>query len=147
MSLSNCSRCGRMFQRTAGGRVCFECKETEEHAYRLVRDFLEQQPGANIAAVAEGTGVDEAVVLKLLQDGRLVALGDLTSGMAIECRRCGKATAAGKYCPTCVDLMGQALKNSAESLADRPESGGRVRGPEPIQEKHKGHSSSRPDRR
>ena len=146
MSLSNCSRCGRMFQRTSGSRVCFECKETEEQAYRLVRDFLEREPGANLPAVAAGTGVEEAFVLKLLQDGRLVALGDLTNGMAIECERCGKATSTGRYCALCVEQMGQALKSSADALTERPESSHRLRRPETLQDKRGGHSGSRPDR-
>lgn len=145
MSLSNCTRCGRMFQRTAGGRVCFDCKEAEEQAYRLVRDFLEREPGANLQAVAAGTGVDEAFVLKLLQDGRLVALGDLTSGMAVACERCGRSTSAGRYCAPCVEQMGQALKSSADALSDRPEPGQRLRRPETLQEK-RGHSGFRPER-
>ena len=89
MSLINCARCQRMFRRTGAGRVCFDCMEAEEQAYRSVRDFLEAHPGATIPVVAEGTGVDEGMVLKLLQEGRLVTLGDLTSGMATECQRCG----------------------------------------------------------
>jgi predicted amidophosphoribosyltransferase len=147
MSIANCTRCGRMFQRTGTSRVCFECKEAEEQAYRLVRDYLEAHPGSDIASVAAGTGVDEAIVLKLLQDGRLVALGDLTSGMQTQCQRCGNPTNAGRYCPPCVELLGQALKNSADVLADKPDSATRLRRPETLQEKRGGHSSSRPDRR
>ena len=41
-----------MFQRTAGSRVCFDCKETEEQAYRLVRDFLERHKQALAARVS-----------------------------------------------------------------------------------------------
>ena len=147
MSLTNCSRCGRMFQRTGAGRVCFDCKEVEEQAYRLVRDFLEANPGSDIPTVSTGTGVDEGAILKLLQDGRLVALGDLTSGMAIECQRCGAPTASGRFCPPCVEGLGSALNQAASSLGDRPEGGARLRRPETIQEKREGHSSSRPDRR
>lgn len=146
MSLSNCSRCGKMFQRTAGSRVCFDCKEAEEQAYRLVRDFLEREPGANLPAVAAGTGVEEAFVLKLLQDGRLVALGDLTNGMAIECERCARPTSAGRYCAACVEQMGQALKSSANALSERPDTGSRLRRPETLQDKHSGYPGSRPDR-
>ena len=146
MSLSNCTRCGRMFQKTAGSRVCFDCREAEELAYRLVRDFLELNPGSDIPTVAQGTGVDEGLVLKLLQDGRLVALGDLTSGMSIECRRCGGPTSTGKFCVLCTELIGQELKTSAKSLLDQPPAA-RLRRPETLQEKRGGHSSSGPDRR
>lgn len=146
MSLANCSRCGQMFQRTGAGRVCFNCKEDEEQAYRLVRDFLEANPGSTIPAVAEGTGVDEAMIIRLLQEGRLVALGDLTNGLKIECRRCGVPTSSGKFCASCTEQIGQELKSSAASLLDKPDPV-RMRRPETIQQKHGGHSSSREDRR
>jgi ribosomal protein L32 len=84
-------------------------------------------------------------VLKLLQDGRLVALGDLTSGMSISCERCGKSTSAGRYCAHCVEQMGQALKSSADALSERPDAAARLRRPETLQEK-RGHSGFRPER-
>ena len=147
MSLANCSRCGQMFQRTGSSRVCFNCKDEEEAVYRAVRDFLEANPGSDIPAVAKGTNLDEAVVLRLLQSGRLVTLGDLASGMQIECERCGQPTSSGRYCGPCVDLLGQAFKNSQEALAERPDASSRIRRPETMQEKRGGHSSSRDDRR
>jgi uncharacterized protein len=146
MSIANCTRCGRMFQKTTGSRVCIDCKDAEELAYRQVRDYLEQQPGSDIQTVSQGTGVDEGVILKLLQDGRLVAMGDLASGMAIQCERCGGPTTSGRLCNPCVEAQGQAFKTSVDLLSG--EAGpSRIRRPEPIQEKHGGHSSSRPDRR
>ena len=147
MSLANCSRCGQMFQKTGTSRVCFNCKEEEEAAYRAVRDFLETNPGSDIPTVAQGTGLDEALVLKLLQSGRLVTLGELASGMTIACERCGQTTSSGRYCGPCVDLLGQAFKNSQEALAERPEASSRIRRPETMQEKRGGHSSSRDERR
>jgi hypothetical protein len=124
-----------MFQKAGPGRVCFNCKEEEEMAYRAVRDFLELNPGADIPSVAKGTGLDEAFVLKLLQSGRLVTLGELTTGMQIACERCGQPTASGRYCAPCVDLLGQAFKNSVDALAERPDPSGRLRRPETMQEK------------
>jgi hypothetical protein len=67
--------------------------------------------------------------------------------MQTQCQRCGNPTNAGRYCPPCVELLGQALKNSADVLADKPDSATRLRRPETLQEKRGGHSSSRPDRR
>lgn len=151
MSIINCVRCGRMFQKTTNSRVCMDCKDAEEQAYRLVRDYLEQHPGADIKSVAAGTGVDEAIVLKLLQDGRLVAMGDLAAGMSINCERCGGPTTSGRMCGACIELLGQAFKNSADILSGTDKSAAdnssRIRRPETIQEKRGGHSSSRPDRR
>jgi hypothetical protein len=135
-----------MFQKNGPGRVCFNCQELEEQAYRLVRDFLEANPGSTIPTVAEGTGLDEAMIIRLLNEGRLVALGDLTSGLKIECRRCGAPTSSGKFCAVCTEQIGQELKSSAASLLDKPDPT-RLRRPETIQEKHGGHSSSRHDRR
>ena len=146
MSLSNCARCSRMFQKTGGSRVCFDCREAEEQAYRLVRDFLEGHPGSDIPTVSQGTGVEESMVLRLLQDGRLVTLGELASGLRAPCQRCGGTTSSGRFCVECTEAIGQELKTSAKVLSDQPQAA-KLRRPETLQEKRGGHSSFRPDRR
>lgn len=114
-AIANCVRCQRMFQRLSG-KVCPACVQDEEERFRLVRDHIEANPGCTIPQVAEGTGVEEAEILAFLQSGRLATLGELAEGMKIECRQCGRPIAGGKLCPTCQDLMSQALRNSARLL-------------------------------
>lgn len=136
MSIANCARCGRMYQKLSGVKICPDCAQAEEDAFRLVRDFLEANPGCDMPTVSRETGVEEAVILRLVQGGRLATLGELVTGLRVECRQCQKPVISGKYCPECTELMGQALKESAKSLLGRSEEGpSRLRRPETMSEK------------
>jgi hypothetical protein len=140
MAIANCSRCNRMFQKTMGMRICPDCVQAEEDAFRRVRDYLELNPGKDIASVAAATEVEEAFVLKLLQSGRLATLGELAEGLGQPCRQCGKPQIQGKYCPDCVDLLGHALKTHADILGSEKGDPAtmRLRRPETMQEKRRG---------
>lgn len=113
--IANCIRCQRMFQRVSG-RVCPDCIQAEEERFRLVRDHIEANPGCGIAQVSEATGVEESEILHFLQSGRLATLGDMAAGLRIECQQCARPIATGKLCPSCQELMSQALRNSARQL-------------------------------
>jgi hypothetical protein len=125
-----------MYQKIAGVKICQDCMQAEEDAFRLVRNYLEENPGADMPTVAEGTGVDEAMILRLVQQGRLATLGELVMGLKVECRQCTKPVITGRYCPECTETMGQALKDSAKTLLDRGSEGPtRLRRPETLHEK------------
>lgn len=136
MSIANCARCSRMYQKVSGVKFCPDCIQAEEDAFRLVRDFLEAHPGSDMPTVSQETGVEEPVILRLVQSGRLAILGDLVAGLRVECRQCTKPVISGKFCPECTEEMGQALKESARSLLDRSSEGhSKLRRPETLSEK------------
>lgn len=116
-TITNCIRCSRMFQRVSG-KVCPQCVQDEEERFRLVRDHVEEHPGCTIPEVSEGTGVEEAEILRFLQSGRLATLGDLAKGLTMDCTQCGRPISTGKLCPACQEQMSQALRHSAKELHD-----------------------------
>lgn len=116
MSLSNCSRCGRMFHKSSAGRVCSDCIAEEERQFVTVRDFLEETPGCSLDEIEAATGVESAVVMRFLREGRLATLGELASGVRGECKRCGTEIAFGKFCKDCITAMGTSLRDSVQEL-------------------------------
>ena len=136
MSIANCARCSRMYQKISGNKICPDCLQAEEDAFRLVRDYLDQNPGADMPTVSEATGVDEPMILRLVQLGRLASLGDLVKNLRVECRQCSRPVISGKFCPECTEEMGQALKDSARSLLDSSrDASSKLRRPETLSEK------------
>ena len=79
--LANCTRCGKVFQKIPGRKICPLCQEADEAAFSLVNQYVGDHPGAEVAEVAEKTGVEEALVLRFLRDGRFATSGGLTAGM------------------------------------------------------------------
>ena len=141
MSLSNCSRCGRMFHKSSAGRVCSDCIVEEEQSFIKVRDFLEENPGCNLGEVSAATGVEASMINKFLREGRLATLGDLSAGIRGECKRCGKQIDAGRFCRSCIELMGSSLQNNAaqaaQDAANTEHRHGLTRRPETIQDRWK----------
>lgn len=125
MAIANCVRCGRLYQKPPGVKICAECVQAEEDAYRVVRDHLEANPGVSLESLSAATDVEPALIERFVRQGRLAALEEHLEGLAVECQRCGASIISGRHCPACTEAIGQELKASVEALRDRP-LGGRM---------------------
>ena len=70
--------------------------------YKLVRDYLYDNPNAPIEEVVEETGVQEKIILYYLRDGRLQIAG--SSGL-LKCEQCGAAINSGRLCEKCMSKV------------------------------------------
>lgn len=70
--LGRCDRCGKMiiFNKFT---LCYECRQDEKKEVDLAMDYLKTHRGATLNAVADATGVDPSLVLKLIRGGRVEA--------------------------------------------------------------------------
>lgn len=98
MELKNCKRCGRLYQGT-GGNVCPVCMDNMDKDFLKVREYIYNNPSANVSSIAKETGVDEKTILEFLRDGRL-ELYSISKGL--ECKRCGAWIKTGRYCEDCI---------------------------------------------
>ncbi|HEY9856618.1 MAG TPA: hypothetical protein V6D05_12825 [Stenomitos sp.] len=118
MSLSNCPRCKRVFNKNAGVSLCDACRQREEEDFDLCYQFLRKQPNASIAEVSEETGVEKARIMEFYRNGRLIA-GDA----GYPCEKCGGPTHRGAYCDKCVAAMRGALGAPAPEKLGAPPAG------------------------
>jgi flagellar operon protein (TIGR03826 family) len=107
MALRNCPECGKIFTfiRT---NLCPECQQKDEDSFNVVRKFIAQNPGVNIAIVSEQTGISEDNILRYLKDGRLTSK-HITQTM-LKCELCGCAISSGRHCQACQDRITAGLK-------------------------------------
>lgn len=128
MTVKNCVRCNRMFQSDGPGKLCARCLDTDEEDFKVVREYVYDNPNCSIPEVSESTGVAEEKILKFLRQGKLV-LKDSTS-MVLDCERCGKSITSGKYCESCTREMSRDLKSAASQTAQniQQKSGANARG-------------------
>jgi len=96
--LINCKKCGRMFSSVGGQEFCSKCRTDDETEFKIVREYIYDNPDSTVKDVHEGTGVSEELILKFLRQGRLV-LKD--QGVGLECERCGKSITTGRFCDQC----------------------------------------------
>lgn len=99
--LANCPKCNTLFVETQFRSVCDACHKVEEKAYETVYAFLRKRENrkALLHEVEEGTGVDEALILKFIRNGRI----QLTNfpNLGYNCEKCGKMIREDKICEGC----------------------------------------------
>lgn len=100
--IKNCSKCGRMFAAEGSQKFCSRCRNDDDENFKKVREYVYDNPDANIPEVSEATEVDEEAILRFLRMGKLILKGD---GMGLDCERCGKSISSGRFCDTCVREM------------------------------------------
>ena len=96
--IKNCKKCGRIFSSENGQIYCSRCRNSDEEDFKVVREYIYDNPDSNVMEVSEATGVDEEKILKFLRQGKLVLKGD---GVGLQCERCGAAINTGRFCDQC----------------------------------------------
>lgn len=114
--LRNCAKCGRLFG-YSGSPFCSFCIEEEEDKYKVVRDYLYDNPGSSVVDVSEATGVPTEMIMKFLREERLQLSSD-NANMLLECETCGRPIVSGRFCQNCKDDLKKALRK--EFGLDKP---------------------------
>ncbi len=106
MRVSNCVRCKKAFA-VVSGPVCPACLQKEEEQFESVKEFLEDNPGATMEEISDGTEVPVKRISKFIKDGRLEGV----SGTSFNCSKCGAKITKGNYCADCAKKLQQNLAN------------------------------------
>jgi hypothetical protein len=69
-TLGTCERCGRLVVLTKF-TLCYECRQDEKRDVDVALAYLKEHRGATLNVIAGATGVDPAIILKLIQGGRM----------------------------------------------------------------------------
>lgn len=118
--VERCTVCGGLFAFLPRG-VCAGCLEVRERAFAGVREWLLDNRGASILAASEATGVDEALIMSFIREGRLEFVGDAAGRPAsrdeeitARIRRDLEARAAtGQEAPTDPGRQAQGMRSRA----------------------------------
>lgn len=113
VTIMNCKRCGRMFNRIRRD-ICPSCIEEEEVAFQTVRKYLREHRNASMPEVVGETGVSLDLVVEMIRDGRLILRDN--PNLTYECERCGKPTQSGRYCAACTQELVAGLGGAAADL-------------------------------
>ncbi len=97
--IRNCPRCGKIF--TSFGRpICGRCLETEENEFKVVKEYIYDNPGATISEVSQETEVSVEKIMRFLREERLEIKSE-NSNLLLECERCGRGIKSGRFCDNC----------------------------------------------
>lgn len=109
MEVRNCKNCGTLFNHLGGAPICPACQKEVEDKFEIVKEYIYDNPGANIQRVSDDNDVTVAQIKKWVREERL----EFTESSAVffECESCGASIRTGRFCNKCKDKMTQNLGN------------------------------------
>ena len=115
MEARNCRKCGRIFNYMEGTPVCPNCMKELEERFQQVKQYIYDNPRANINVVAEENDISVKQIKQWIREERLTFSDD--SPVGIECEICGTNIKTGRYCNNCKKTLEKTLTNAIK----RPE--------------------------
>ena len=109
MNIIQCKVCKKPFQ-SFSSKICHECLDKIDRDFIVVRDFIYDNPRANVDKVSEETEVDRAIILHLLKEGRLQL--DNPDGSILRCEVCKKAISSGRMCKDCMGKVANTMQKN-----------------------------------
>lgn len=116
MDVRNCRNCGRMFNYIGGRAICPICKDALEHDYERVRDYIRDNPRANLKEISDVCEVSIPQINEWIRDERLEFAKD--SQIMLSCESCGEPVRTGRYCEKCKNNMANNLTSAFKK--DKP---------------------------
>lgn len=121
MNIKNCKRCKKIYKYD-GFNLCHTCRQEDEADFQIVKEYLYENPGANVASVVKDTEVETEKVMEFLREGRLEIRGG--GDIILDCEKCGVEISSGRFCGKCTkelqDEIGQAIGSREEEKGEKP---------------------------
>lgn len=115
MPLAKCLRCEKLFNKVENP-ICPSCQPAEEADFDMVRKAINDTPEVNAEQVAEMTGIDLKVVMRMIDTGNItvVALND----ESIKCGQCGAPaiSASKRLCQACLEKLNQKMFQAKKQI-------------------------------
>ena len=99
-----------MFNYLGGPSVCPICRESAEKSFEKVRDYIRENPHANIQQISEECEVSVQQINQWVREERLEFSKD--SPIMLECESCGDPIRTGRYCEKCKNSMANNLTSA-----------------------------------
>jgi len=112
MNVRNCTRCGKIYNYD-GFKVCRICRKEDELDYEMVKEYLRENPGADISQVHHATEVEHSKIIDFLRDGRLEV--EDGGNLLLACESCGTSIRTGRFCDKCAGVLTKEMDRVIDS--------------------------------
>ena len=108
MNVRNCRKCGKIFNYAIGPIICPSCKEALEAKFKEVKEYVQNNRNATVAAVSEACEVEPGQIQQWIREERLQFADD--SPIKVSCESCGTMIGSGRFCEKCKTNIVRDLK-------------------------------------
>ena len=114
MEVKNCKGCGRLFNYLQGPPLCPACTADLENKFQQVKDYLRENPKAQLNQIAEDNEVSVKQIRQWVREERLTFTEE--SQITLDCENCGAPILTGRFCDRCRT----SLQNELNGAIKRP---------------------------
>ena len=112
MEIRSCANCERAFAYDDND-LCPKCRYEDDGDFKIVKEYLYDNPGADIKRVSDDTEVEIKKILQYLKEGRIV-IQEGSENTALSCERCSKPVNMGRFCDSCIAKMQKEFSGDIE---------------------------------
>ena len=119
MEVRSCKSCGKLYNylgRTTP--LCPACMKAMEDKFQIVKEYIRDNPGANITQVSDATEVSVKMIKQWVREERLTFAEG--SGVGLECESCGANILTGRFCQNCKGKLQNEMGNILEQNKPKP---------------------------
>ena len=108
MEVKTCKSCGKLYNYLGRSTpLCPACMKLLEEKFQIVKEYIRDNPGANIQQVSDATEVSVKMIKQWVREERLTfAEGSM---VGLECESCGANILTGRFCANCKGKVQQGL--------------------------------------
>lgn len=110
MEVRTCKGCKKLFNYIGGQPLCPKCIADLEDKFVLLKEYVRENPSANISKVAEDNDVSLNQIKQWIREERLSFSTESLVG--IECESCGAMIKTGRFCESCKLKLHNGLEQS-----------------------------------
>lgn len=120
MEIRTCPSCERAFAYDEI-ELCPKCRYEDDEDFRTVKDYLYDNPGADIKKVSDETEVEIKKILQYLKEER-ITIKEGSENTALACEKCSAPITMGRFCNRCIADMEKEFKGAiSDSKAEEDE--------------------------
>lgn len=112
MDLTNCPRCGKLFNKNFRD-VCNNCHLELEKDYERCSDHLRMNRGMDIQQLSDEMEISIKQITKWIREGRISLLN--APNMSYPCESCGTLIRDSHLCDSCKKRLQRDVKNAGSS--------------------------------
>ena len=117
MEVRSCRGCGKLYNYLGPSTpACPACMAAMEEKFQVCKEYIRENPGANIQTVSEETDTPIKMIKQWVREERLTFAEGSVVG--IECESCGASILTGRYCPACKFKMQQTFANASRKTPE-----------------------------
>lgn len=118
MDYKYCKRCKKLYTFN-GNKLCQDCIRELDDIVVEIKNYLADNPVANVMKICKELEVDEKDILYLMREQRIELTQIDVSKLGFACASCGEPTLGEKYCKNCKEKMSEEMLGATQAIKGR----------------------------